>query len=56
MKTKEKMLKTKKSMVRINDSLDKYNDLPIFQEKLDKANETLKRVGMPKPELYEKNK
>ena len=34
--------------VRIDNSLEKYNDMPIFQEKLNKANEVLKKVGLPK--------
>ena len=27
---------------------NKYTDVVLFPEKLDKANETLKRVGLPK--------
>ncbi len=35
-------------IVRIDNSLEKYKDMPIFQDKVDKANETLKTVGLPK--------
>ena len=34
--------------LKIDNSLSKYNSLPLFQEKLDKANETIRRVGIPK--------
>ncbi|MNY26774.1 hypothetical protein D3C86_1606410 [compost metagenome] len=34
--------------VRVNKALNKYKDLPIFQSKLDDANETLRTVGLPK--------
>lgn len=37
-------------IVRIDNSLEKYKDMPIFQDKVDKANETLKTVGLPKRE------
>ncbi len=40
--------KRKVPIVRINNSLEKYKNLPIFQDKLDKANEILKKVGLPK--------
>ena len=32
----------------IDNSLTKYKDLPLFQEKVDKANEMLRTVGLPK--------
>lgn len=35
-------------VVKIDNSLDEYIDKPLFQDKVDKANETLKRVGLPK--------
>ena len=34
-------------IVRINNSLEKYKKLPIFQDKVDKANEMLRTIGMP---------
>lgn len=47
MKTK-KAANVKYPDVKIDKSLDKLLDVPMFQEKLDKANETLRRVGLPK--------
>ena len=38
-------------IVRIDNSLEKYKTMPIFQEKVDKANEMLKTVGLPKTTL-----
>ena len=40
--------KNKVPVVRIDDALEKYKTLPVFQEKVDKANEMLKNAGMPK--------
>ncbi len=34
--------------VRIDPSLDKYNNIVLFPEKLAKANEQLKKSGFPK--------
>ena len=34
-------------IVRINNSLEKYKKMPLFQDKVDKANETLRLAGMP---------
>ena len=43
-----KELKDKKiPIVRIDNSLEKYKNMPIFQDKVDKANEMLKTVGLP---------
>jgi len=47
MKTKE-LNKKKAPVVRIDLSLEKYKDVPMFQEKVDKANEMLRTVGLPK--------
>jgi|EndMetStandDraft_4_1072995.scaffolds.fasta_scaffold1079851_1 hypothetical protein len=38
----------KRLTVRIDNSLAKLKDQPYFQEKLDKANDTLAQVGLPK--------
>lgn len=35
-------------VVRIDNSLEKYVKLPIFQDKVDNANEVLRTVGLPK--------
>ncbi len=37
-------------IIEIDKSLDKYSDMPLFQEKVDKANRVLKEVGLPKKE------
>jgi hypothetical protein len=42
--------------IKIDKSLDRYNDIPMFQEQLDKANETLRRVGLPKELKQQINK
>jgi len=40
--------KRKIPIVKIDNSLKEFKKKPIFQEKVDKANETLKKVGLPK--------
>lgn len=50
MKKVEDLNKRKVPIVRIDNSLEKFKDLPIFQDKVDKANEMLKNVGLPKEE------
>ncbi len=35
-------------VVRIDNSLEKYLNMPLFQDKVEKANETLRTVGLPK--------
>ncbi len=42
---------SKKPIVKINKSLDFFNDKPLFPEKLEKANDMLKRIGLPEPEV-----
>lgn len=44
----KKLNKKKIPIVQIDNSLEKFKKLPVFQEKLDKANETLRVVGLPK--------
>ena len=39
--------KRPKIAVRIDNSLDKYKDRVLNQEKLDKANKTIERIGLP---------
>ena len=48
MKTVKELNNMKVPIVRIDDSLEKYKKMPIFQEKLDLANEVLQTVGPPK--------
>jgi hypothetical protein len=40
--------KRKVPIIQIDNSLEKFKKLPIFKDKLDKANEMLKKVGLPK--------
>jgi len=40
--------KRKTPVVIIDNSLVKYKELPVFQDKVDKANEMLRTVGLPK--------
>ncbi len=40
--------KKKTPVVIIDNSLEKYKDMPIFQDKVDQANEMLRKVGIPK--------
>lgn len=48
MKTVKELNKKKLPIVQIDNSLEKYKKLPIFQDKVDKANEVLRKVGLPK--------
>jgi hypothetical protein len=46
--TTEEIKKRKTSVVVIDKSLAKYKGKNLFPEKLAKANEVLKRIGLPK--------
>ncbi len=48
MKSIKELNDKKIPVVRIDNSLEKYLNMPIFQDKVDKANESLKTVGLPK--------
>jgi hypothetical protein len=48
MKTIKELNEKKIPIVRIDKSLEKYIAMPIFQDKVDKANEALRAVGLPK--------
>jgi len=48
MKTIKELNEKNLPVVRIDNSLEKYKKMPIFQEKVDKANEVLRTVGLPK--------
>jgi hypothetical protein len=48
MKTITEIKDRKTPIVRVNSSLDKYDDKILFPDKLEKANEMLKRIGLPK--------
>ncbi len=43
-----KINKDKVPVVIIDNSLDQYNNIVLFPEKLAKANEALKKLGLPK--------
>jgi len=47
MKTKKEE-DIQKVTVIIDNSLKKYKDMPVFQDKVDKANEMLRTAGLPK--------
>jgi len=49
MKKIEELNKSKLPIVKIDKSLGEYKDKILFKEKVEKANETLKKVGLPKP-------
>lgn len=42
--------KRKVPIVKIDKSLNKYNDVVLFPDKLEKANEMLRTIGLPKPQ------
>jgi len=44
----DELNKNKVPIVRIDKSLEKFKEQPLFQEKVDKANEILKNIGLPK--------
>lgn len=46
--TIKELEKRKVPIVRIDKSLDKYDDVVLFPDKLEKANEMLRTVGLPK--------
>ncbi|MFM9840418.1 MAG: hypothetical protein ACKVOQ_19280 [Cyclobacteriaceae bacterium] len=48
MKSIQELNEKKIPIVRIDKSLEKYLNMPIFQDKVDKANETLRTIGLPK--------
>jgi len=48
MKTTNKTSEKQVSIVQIDSSLDKYDNVVLFPDKLAKANEKLKKSGFPK--------
>jgi hypothetical protein len=48
MKTKKEPKEKGTTPVVVDHSLDKYKEAPLFAKKVEKANETLKKVGLPK--------
>jgi hypothetical protein len=56
MKITDELKKRKTPIVRIDKSLNKYDDQILFPEKLEKANQTLKIIGLPKIKIAENHK
>ncbi len=48
MDTIDDLNKRKIPIVKIDNSLKKFKKIPLFQDKVNKANETLRRVGLPR--------
>jgi len=48
MRTVAEIKNRKAPIVRVDSSLDKYDDKILFPDKLEKANEMLRKVGLPK--------
>lgn len=48
MKVTTEIKKRKVPIVRVDESLNKYDDKILFPDKLEKANEMLRKVGLPK--------
>ena len=47
MKSIKELNERKIPIVRIDSSLEKYLTMPLFQDKVDKANEALRTIGIP---------
>ncbi len=54
MNIKAELKKRKIPIVKIDPRLNQYDDMVVFPEKLEKANEMLRRVGLPKQYASEK--
>ncbi len=48
MKITTELKKRKIPIVKVDSSLNKFDEIVLFPEKLEKANEMLKKVGLPK--------
>ena len=48
MRSIEELNKRRVPVVQIDNSLEQFKEQPLFQEKVDKANEVLKNIGLPK--------
>lgn len=53
--TIKELNKSKVPIVVIDNSLEKFKKIPLFQDKVDKANEILRTVGLPKIPLKKKS-
>ena len=50
MEKNEDLNEIKHPVVKVNKSLNQYKDKVLFPDKVDKANEALRTVGLPKTE------
>lgn len=48
MKITTELKKRKIPIVKVDQSLNKYDDVVLFPDKLEKANEVLRKIGLPK--------
>jgi len=55
MKIIKELKKRKTPIVKIDESLNRYDKEVLFPEKLEKANEMLKKVGLPKQWVAKSN-
>jgi hypothetical protein len=55
MKIVEEIRNRKTPIVRVDSSLDKYDDKILFPDKLEKANEMLRKIGLPKQWIAEQH-
>jgi hypothetical protein len=55
MKITTEIKKRKIPIVKIDKSLNKFDDIVLFPDKLEKANEMLRKVGLPKQRTNEKH-
>lgn len=56
MRITSELKKRKIPIVRIDESLNKFDDMVTFPDKLEKANEMLRKVGLPKQWVAERSK
>ena len=54
MKVTTEIKKRKAPIIRVDKSLNKYDDQILFPDKLEKANEMLRKTGLPKQWMLEK--
>ena len=55
MRTIAEIKNRKTPIVRVDSSLDKYDDKILFPDKLEKANEMLRKIGLPKQWITKKH-
>ena len=55
MKTIQELNKSKVPIVILDKSLDKLNDVVLFPEKVEKARETIAKIGLPKQSTAPRN-